>query len=379
MSIFTPSRVLESRIRMKTIRKMLESIGHAGRRRNGARFMALYGSAGSFSVAEMRDVWTDGRSGRRIPVKLYLPAPGSGPHPLVVFSHGLGGSRETYAYLGGHWASHGFAAAHVQHPGTDKRIFDGKLDAVLAMRDAARHRESVRARPADVRFAIDRILEANRNGNSPLAGAVDPERIGVAGHSMGAATALFCAGRLFSGGANGPEDLSDPRIRACIAMSATSGDLESSRPEFAGFRVPCLHMTGTRDSSPIGGTRREHRRVPFDAIGGADQMLITFRGADHMAFSDMRPRRPASPGQRTLKLGRLGLLLADRGLRRPGSDDLLYHRLIRAVTTAFLDATLNGSPDAQAWLAGGGLRSALAGLARVEVKSAKGKETAHGC
>ena len=43
--------------------------------------------------------WTDAaRAGRIVPWKLYLPK-GAGPFPVVVHSHGLGGSREASVYI----------------------------------------------------------------------------------------------------------------------------------------------------------------------------------------------------------------------------------------------------------------------------------------
>ena len=51
---------------------------------------------------------------RPVPVRLYLPQQAShdGPVPLVVFSHGLGGSRTGYSYLARHWADVGMASLH---------------------------------------------------------------------------------------------------------------------------------------------------------------------------------------------------------------------------------------------------------------------------
>ena len=43
--------------------------------------------------------WADGRRQRPVPLRLYMPE-GGAPVPLVVFSHGLGGSRRGYRYLG---------------------------------------------------------------------------------------------------------------------------------------------------------------------------------------------------------------------------------------------------------------------------------------
>jgi hypothetical protein len=45
--------------------------------------------------------------------------------PLVVFSHGIGGSRQGYSYLGRHWASQGYASLHLQHVGSDRNLWFG--------------------------------------------------------------------------------------------------------------------------------------------------------------------------------------------------------------------------------------------------------------
>src|SRR5947208_9251342 len=44
--------------------------------------------------------WRDASRSRPVPVKIYAPATGAGPFPVIVFSHGLGGSRNGYEYLG---------------------------------------------------------------------------------------------------------------------------------------------------------------------------------------------------------------------------------------------------------------------------------------
>ncbi len=45
--------------------------------------------------------------------------------PLVVFSHGIGGSRQGYSYLGKHWSARGVASLHVQHIGSDAALWRG--------------------------------------------------------------------------------------------------------------------------------------------------------------------------------------------------------------------------------------------------------------
>ena len=58
----------------------------------------------------------DARRDRRVPVRLYLPA-STAAAPVVLFSHGLGGSREGNAFMGRHWAARGYVAVFLQHPG----------------------------------------------------------------------------------------------------------------------------------------------------------------------------------------------------------------------------------------------------------------------
>jgi predicted dienelactone hydrolase len=48
----------------------------------------------------------DSARSRQIPIRVWLPTKKE-PAPVVLFSHGLGGSRENNSYLAKHWASRG--------------------------------------------------------------------------------------------------------------------------------------------------------------------------------------------------------------------------------------------------------------------------------
>ena len=78
--------------------------------RGGAAAPARDWSApGPFAMTNLVETWADpARGGREVPVKAWLPAAPSGPCPVVLFSHGLGGSRDGYEYLGRYFASHGW-------------------------------------------------------------------------------------------------------------------------------------------------------------------------------------------------------------------------------------------------------------------------------
>jgi hypothetical protein len=111
-------------------------------------------------------------------------------------------------------------------------------------------------------------------------------------------------------------------------------DKEEYGVAFGGINVPCLHMTGTLDDSPIGGTKAKDRRVPFDHIRGADQYLITFTGGDHLIFSG-------------------------RGRLAGGEKDAHFQNLIRVTTTAFWDAYLKGDRRAMELFKDGGIQRAI--------------------
>ena len=159
--------------------------------------------------------WTDPLRGRAVPVRLYLPAtlePGA-RIPLVVFSHGIGGSRRGYSYLGSHFAANGIASLHVQHVGSDRALWIGNPFSLIGrLHDAAQEREAVN-RVLDLRFALDQLLAGEHGAK------VDIAQIVVAGHSYGANTALLAAGARVERDGRVLE-FRDPRFSAAILISA---------------------------------------------------------------------------------------------------------------------------------------------------------------
>lgn len=291
----------------------------------GAATPAYPGLGAGSQVAYLRADWFDARRDRKVPVKIYFPSTG-GPFPVIVFSHGLGGSREGYEYLGRYWAAHGYVSAHIQHLGSDDGVwFSLPLGSPMAkMRKAAADPENSKNRPLDVSFAIDQLEKMNRD-DSTLRGRLDLTRIGVGGHSFGAYTALAVAGEVFVW-PGGDISLADPRVKAAIAMSSPAPLRRDSLDRtFGKIKIPVYHMTGTEDDSPIGETRANERRIPFDHIRGADQFLLTIAGGDHMIF-------------------------AGRWSNQPVARERILKELICESSLAFWDACLKGDTKAETWL-----------------------------
>jgi len=284
--------------------------------------------AATNAVEIFRADWLDAARNRTVPVKIYLPKPAAKPAPVIIFSHGLGGSCEGYGYLGEYWAGHGYVSVHVQHPGSDSAVWLDSIDGgpMAAMRRSVGNLQNAIDRPRDVSFAIDRLTALNRDPSSPLHGRLDLARIGVAGHSFGAFTTLAIAGQTFpaSGKVN---SFADPRVKAALPMSASVPALKSRLDEtYAPIRIPCLHMTGTEDDSPLGETKAGQRRVPFDHCKNSDQYLLTLRDADHMTFAGLG-----------------GTVLG-------GDNDERFQKLICRCSLAFWDAYLRSDAKAKAWL-----------------------------
>lgn len=109
--------------------------------------------AATNSVEVLRDDWRDAKRDRVVPVKIYSPKSGAAPFPVIIFSHGLGGSREGYEYLGRHWASHGYVSVHLQHAGSDDAVWRDERPAerMTAMRRATLQPRNASERARDVR------------------------------------------------------------------------------------------------------------------------------------------------------------------------------------------------------------------------------------
>ena len=229
--------------------------------------------------------WADAARQRPVPVRLYLPAKASvaRPVPLVVFSHGIGGSRRGYSYLGSHFAAEGYACLHLQHVGSDRGLWAGgsPLALVGRLQGAAQESEAI-ARVHDLRFALSQAL------GGEFGALLDGQRVVAAGHSYGANTTLLASGaQVVRDGQT--LDLREPRLRAAIVISAPPFYGESSlEPILGPVRLPSLHISATEDIIRIPGyySGPEDRVAVFDAIGSPRKTLALFTGGSHSMFTD---------------------------------------------------------------------------------------------
>lgn len=272
----------------------------------------------------------DAKRDRDVPVRIYLPRERA-PQPVVLFSHGLGGSREGNAFMGEHWAARGYVAVFVQHPGSDTSVWqDAPREKRYAELKRAANVKNLRLRTGDIAFVLDELARRNA-GDAPLAGRMDLSRIGMSGHSFGAITTQAVSGEAMPMGLA----KADPRIKAALAFSPSGPRFGNANRAFGSVAIPWMLMTGTEDRSPIGAIDSASRQAVFPALPPGGKYELVLDRAEHSAFTDR-----ALPG--------------DKEARNPN-----HHRAILALSTAFWDAYLKDDAAARAWLDGDGARSVL--------------------
>ena len=255
-------------------------------------FLLAAGSASAFQTQDFD--WVDEKRERPVPVRLYWPE-ADRPVPLVVFSHGIGGSRRGYSYLGEYFASQGVASLHLQHVGSDRSLWAGNPFALVGRLQAAAQEREALERVRDLSYALDQLLTHREFG-----ARIDRGRIAAAGHSYGANTVMLATGARVERDGRAI-DLRDPRIRAAVLLSAPPfyGERDAARI-LRPLTLPTLHVTATEDTitipgyySPVGD-----RLAVFEAVGSPVKALAVFEGGSHSIFTNRAGTGGATPQTR---------------------------------------------------------------------------------
>lgn len=270
-----------------------------------------------------------------VKVKIYYPD-GGGPFPVIIFSHGAFGSKETYWALGEYWASYGYVSIHPSHD--DSRQDSGYRGGLMQVLRDSRLWES---RPKDISFVIDSLGQIEKLAPE-LRGKLDLSRIGVGGHSYGAYTAEAIAGATVTiPGESAPRSFADPRVKAVVIMSPQGeGEMGLTAHSWDNMRLPTLLLYGSLDF----GTQRRTptwRSQPFYRSPPGDKYDVELKGATHMTL--------VGP------------------FRKPGHQSMLF-QCAKLETVAFWDAYLKGDSAAKAYLASDALAQFSRGAARVDRK-----------
>ena len=293
-----------------------------------------------------------GADERRLTVEVWYPAEpsdaseeqdvaldGSGaPYPLIVFAHGLGGNRRQSSSYTQHLGSHGYVVVSPDFPLSN-------IDAPGGARLAA-----VVNQPGDVSFLIDRFLDFNNEAGHLLEGAIDGQKIGVTGHSLGGLTTLLTA----------YGDMRDPRIGAALPIAGPGCFLTAN--VIGDTSVPIMVLGASEDLI----VTRSSVRQAYD-LANAPRYFVELLGADHTRFADV-----SLEDTQLLDIlpDILGPDIAEDALRvseeirgdieacavetAPAGEEILpadrQRELLRAFATPFFDAYLRGTDEAKAFL-----------------------------
>jgi len=277
----------------------------------------------------------DDGSTRVVPYKLYYPSgDGVTSCPVILWSHGLGGSRDGASFLARYVASFGYVIVHMTHFGTDSSLWEGQQghpwDVIKGIKIT---RTTTLNRYKDVSFVIDQLYGWIKE-NPDVGAIMDMTRLGLCGHSFGAITTQVAAGQLTPDEDGQLMGLREPRVKAAIAYSPVPGTSHLSKDTeeatrsniYKSISIPMLHMTGTDDSSPLNGIGYESRLLVYENTVNAPKALLVKHGGDHMVYNGTRGALAANP-------------LRDR-----------HECIVRMISLAWWDAWLCGSEAAKSWL-----------------------------
>jgi predicted dienelactone hydrolase len=286
---------------------------------------------GRFHVGVRTVEALDATRDRVFPCEIWSPESAEGNHPLVAYSHHSGGNRRAASYLCDHLASHGYVVAALDHSEVIAEELHRK-DGETAEQLSTRAEAWIANRVPDMRFLLDHMLRGAE-------ARVDPDRVGIVGHSFGGWTALAT-----------PEV--DSRIRAVVALApaGSSNPQPGVIPAKLSFRwgrdIPTVFLVAENDVPlPLDGMYDIFERTP-----SAKQMVI-LRRADHYHFLDNAEQIHETVRNMTFPPYLTWMTEQMRPISELCSGSHA-ESFVRALTLSHMDAILKQQEDARRFLAG---------------------------
>ena len=277
---------------------------------------------GRFPIGMRTTEALDTARNRLFPCEIWYPEGAEGRLPLILYSHHSGGHRRAASFLCDHLSSHGYVVAALDHSEVVAEELKGK-EGETAEQLSARVEGWIANRVPDIRFLLDHVL-------SGTDAHVDPDRVGIVGHSFGGWTALAA-----------PEV--ESRIRAVVALAP--GGSSNPKPGILPLRltfnwgrdVPTLYLAAENDVPiPLDGMREIFERTP-----SAKQMVI-LRRADHYHFLDNVEEVHETVRAMTFPQDLAWMTEEMRPISELCSGEQA-HLFVRGLTLCHMDAVLRGN------------------------------------
>jgi dienelactone hydrolase len=284
--------------------------------------------AGPFEITSVERMDLVDGNRRTIATRAYFPVK-AGRYPVIIFSHGFGGSLLTFPNTARVWASHGYVVLNPTHsdslammdpavPAADATV----MRKFLAMRGAV-DRETQMAfvkvlddpffltsRLRDVGFLLAALKSPKAGLDAQVLSRADMSRVGMSGHSFGGYTTIVAAGSTLSPPPAAPVPSG---FSGFLCMSGQgAGRMSLDADSFKTITKPFMATTGTRDFGAANETP-PWRLQPWELSPPGRKYAVVVEGFRHGDFDPM-PGDPET-GARSADLRKLQLQFWDSVLK----------------------------------------------------------------
>jgi predicted dienelactone hydrolase len=216
--------------------------------------------------------------------------------PLIIYSPGLGSGLSNGGSWAQAWADAGYVVVTISHPITNDMIWDTQQVSFTQRLQQSLASPQYDLRVLDCQFVITECLLGSQStqiqaifpskNDIKLEDLIDPERIGIAGHSYGALTVQSICRQM-----TGP--LYDARIKAAIAFSPGAMS-QASAQNMRQVKIPFFCVMGDQDNQVTFkkgaekmtlGMPLAKRRWVYDNLPKGLRQLWIVSPADHMSFA----------------------------------------------------------------------------------------------
>ncbi|MBU6414529.1 MAG: hypothetical protein KGS45_13820 [Planctomycetes bacterium] len=320
-----------------------------------------YEPAATFTVATHDLDLADAVRAKTLPLRIRFPKGSTEPLPVIIFSHGAGGSREAFPDLSEFWTARGYVVIHPTHSDSIQLRRQNGENLERLRTDLKSLKSDVKPldRLADVKLILDSLADLEKTLAALPEGKglmLDAKRIAIAGHSAGALTTQMAIGVKVRGGRAGagaliPTNVGDDRIVCGVVISGQGlTNRMMTKESWSELEKPMLVITGSKDVARISDETPESRRHPYEYAKPGDKYLLFMEGATHSSY------------QGKVKF---------RAIEGDDPDDATLTMITRSTgstTLAFLDAYVKKNDAAKAYLASGAIPKVTEGKATLDHK-----------